>query len=148
MKFMVLMIPGDKKSYEAGAMPEAELIAAMMKYNEDLVKSGILLAADGLHPSPKGARVSFAGGGKSRVTDGPFAEAKELIGGYWIWQVESRAEAVEWAQRCPALAGDTIELRQLFDAADFGPEVAAKEGALMEEIGKQMEANRKHPPTA
>lgn len=147
MKFMVLMIPGDKKSYEAGAMPEAELIAAMMTYNEDLVKSGILLAGDGLHPSPKGARVSFAGG-KSRVTDGPFAEAKELIGGYWIWQVESKAEAVEWARRCPALEGDTLELRQIFDAGDFGPEVAAKEAALMEEVGKQIEAKKKHPPAA
>ena len=144
MKFMVLMIPGDKKSYEAGAMPEAELIAAMMAYNEDLVKSGILQAGDGLHPSPKGARVSFAGGGKSRVSDGPFAEAKELIGGYWIWEVESKAKAVEWAQRCPALAGDTLELRQIFDPGDFGPEVAAKEAALMEEVGRQREASKKH----
>lgn len=148
MKFMVLMIPGDKKSYEAGAMPEAELIATMMKYNEDLVKAGVLLAGDGLHPSPKGARVSFSGGGKSRVSDGPFAEAKELIGGYWIWQTTSKAEAVEWAQRCPALPGDTLELRQIFDAADFGPEVAAKESALMEVIAKQMEANKKSPPAA
>lgn len=148
MKFMVLMIPGDKKSYEAGAMPEAELISAMMKYNEALVESGILLAAEGLHPSTKGARVSFSGGGKSRVSDGPFAETKELIGGYWIWQVASKAEAMEWAQRCPALAGDTLELRQIFDAADFGPEVAAKEGALMDAIGKQMEANKKNPPAA
>jgi hypothetical protein len=146
MKFMVLMIPGDRKSYEAGAMPEPALIDKMMKFNEDTVKAGILLAGDGLHPSPKGARVSFAGG-KSRVTDGPFAEAKELIGGYWIWQVKSKAEALEWAQRCPALEGDTLELRQIFDPGDFGPEVAAKEAALMEEVGRQMEANKKHPPS-
>jgi hypothetical protein len=147
MKFMVLMIPGDRKSYEAGAMPKPEVIAPMMKFNEELAKSGILLGADGLHPSPKGARINFSGG-KPRVTDGPFSEAKELIGGYWIWQVKSKAEALEWAQRCPALEGDTIELRQIFDMADFGPEVVAQEGALAEEIGKQMEANKKHPPTA
>jgi hypothetical protein len=145
MRFMVLMIPGDRKSYEAGAMPEAELIDRMMKYNEEIVKAGILLAGDGLHPSPKGARVSF-GGGKPRVSDGPFAESKELIGGYWIWQVKSKGEAVAWAERCPAQDGDTLELRQIFDPAHFGPEVAAKEAALMEEIGRQMDANKKSPP--
>lgn len=136
MRFMVLMIPGSRKSYEAGAMPEPELIAAMMKYNEDLVKAGILLAGDGLHPSAKGARITFAGG-KSRVTDGPFAEAKELIGGYWVWQVESKEKALEWAKRCPAQEGDTLELRQIFDPSDFGPDVARQEAALMEEIGKR-----------
>lgn len=142
MRFMVLMIPGDRKSYEAGAMPEVELISAMMKFNEDIANAGILLAGDGLHPSPKGARVSFSGG-KARVTDGPFAEAKELIGGYWIWKVKSKAEAVEWASRCPALEGDTIELRQIFEMEDFGPEVAAKEGAHIEAVSKQAEANAK-----
>jgi hypothetical protein len=142
MRFMVLMIPGDRKSYEAGVMPDEKLIAPMMKFNEDIAKAGILLAADGLHPSPKGARISF-GGGKPRVTDGPFAETKELIGGYWIWQVKSKAEAVEWASRCPAGDGDTIELRQIFDMADFGPEVNASQGALIDEIGKRMEENNK-----
>jgi hypothetical protein len=141
MRFMVLMIPGDKKSYEGGAMPEAELVAAMMKFNEDIAKAGILLAADGLHPSPKGARITF-GGGKPRVTDGPFAEAKELIGGYWIWQVKSKAEAVEWASRCPAQDGDTIELRQIFDMEDFGPQVVANEAARVDEISKHMDANK------
>jgi hypothetical protein len=138
---MVLMIPGDKKSYEAGAMPEPELIDKMMKYNEEIAKAGILLSGDGLHPSPKGARVSFQGG-KPRVTDGPFAEAKELIGGFWIWKVKSKEEALEWAQRCPAQDGDTLELRQIFDPEDFGPEIAAKERALMEQISKQAEANK------
>jgi hypothetical protein len=141
MRFMVLMIPGDKKSYEGGAMPEPELVTAMMKFNEDIAKAGILLAADGLHPSPKGARISF-GGGKPRVTDGPFAEAKELIGGYWIWQVKSKAEAVEWASRCPAADGDTIELRQIFDMEDFGPQVVANEAARVDEISKHMDANK------
>ena len=137
MKFMVLMIPGDKKSYEGGAMPETALVEKMMKYNEDLTKAGILLALDGLHPSSKGARISFAAG-KASVTDGPFTEARELIGGYWMWQVKSKEEAVEWAKRCPALPGDTIELRQVFDAADFGPEIAAREA----EFTKALEKNR------
>ena len=100
MRFMVLMIPG-QKNYEAGAMPDAKLIEQMMKFNEDLAKAGILLAADGLHPSSKGARVSFTGG-KPGVTDGPFTESREIIGGYWLWQVKSKEEAVEWVKRCPA----------------------------------------------
>ena len=144
MRFMVLMIPGSKQGYEAGEMPDPELIGRMMKYNEELGKAGILLSGDGLHPSAKGARIAFAGG-KSRVTDGPFAEAKELIGGYWVWQVKSKEEAVEWARRCPAQEGDTLELRQIFEPADFGPDLAVREGALMDEIGKQIEANKKHP---
>ncbi|HSO34150.1 MAG TPA: YciI family protein [Labilithrix sp.] len=136
MKFMVLMIPGNKKAYEQGAMPEPALIEKMMKFNEDLVKAGVLLAGDGLHPSAKGARIDFTGG-KASVTDGPFTEARELIGGYWLWQVKSKEEAIAWAKRCPAESGDQLELRQVFDAADFGPEVAAREGALMEEIAKR-----------
>jgi hypothetical protein len=140
MRFMVLMIPGSK-SAEAGVMPDQELIAAMMKFNEDLAKAGILLALDGLHPSSKGARVRFSGG-KGTVTDGPFAEAKEVIGGYWLWQVKSKDEAIEWARRCPATEGDTLEIRQVFEAADFGPEVAKKEAELMDQIGKHVEQNR------
>ena len=135
MKFMVLMIPGDKKSYEGGAMPEPALIEKMMKYNEDLTKAGVLLALDGLHPSAKGARIAFDGG-KPSVTDGPFTEARELIGGYWMWQVKSKEEAVEWAKRCPAQLGDTIELRQVFDPADFGPDIAAREGEFVEGMAK------------
>jgi hypothetical protein len=138
MRFMVLMIPGDK-SYEKGAMPDPKLVDKMMKYNEDLAKAGVLLGLDGLHPSSKGARIEFSGG-KRTVIDGPFTEARELIGGYWLWQVKSKEEALEWASRCPAQDGDTLEVRQVFDAADFGPAVAGKEGAILESI----EQNKKH----
>jgi hypothetical protein len=139
---MVLMIPGDRKSVEAGAMPDEKLIGAMMKYNEELSKAGVLLALDGLHPSSKGARIKFSGG-KRTVTDGPFTEAREIIGGYWLWQVKSKEEAVEWASRCPAAEGDTLELRRVFELSDFGPEVEKQEGVLAEEIGQRMQANRK-----
>ncbi|HET6165097.1 MAG TPA: YciI family protein [Planctomycetota bacterium] len=141
MRFLALMIPGNTKDYEKGEMPDPKLIAAMMKYNEELSKAGVLLALDGLHPSAKSARIRF-GGGKRTVTDGPFTETRELIGGYWIWQVKSKAEAVEWAKRCPALDGDTIELRQIFEAADFGPEIAAKEA----DFTRATEENRKRGP--
>jgi hypothetical protein len=139
MKFMVLMIPGDRKSYEAGAMPEPALIDKMMKFNEDLVKAGILLAGDGLHGSAKAARVSFAGE-KPTVVDGPFTEARELIGGYWMWQVKSKEEAVEWAKRCPGQPGDTLEVRQVIDASEFGPEVAAREAELTKALEKNAKA--------
>jgi hypothetical protein len=135
MRFMILMIPGDKK-VEAGILPDEKLIAAMMKYNEDLTKAGVLLALDGLHPSSKGARIRFSGG-KRTVTDGPFTEAKEVIGGYWLWQVKSKEEAIEWASRCPAADGDVLEVRQVHEASDFGPEVARGEAALLDEIRKR-----------
>ena len=128
MRFMVLMIPGDR-NVEAGVMPDEKVIAAMMKYNEDLAKAGVLLALDGLHPSAKGARIKFSGG-KRTVIDGPFTDAKELIGGYWLWQVKSKEEAIEWASRCPAADGDTLEIRQVFEMSDFGPEVERQEAAL------------------
>jgi hypothetical protein len=108
---------------EAGVMPTQELLAAMGRYNEELAKAGIMLAGDGLHPSSKGARVQFSG--KSRtVVDGPFAETKELVAGFWIWQVKSREEAIEWVKRCPnPMPGDSeIEIRQLFEPEDFGAE--------------------------
>ena len=140
MRFMVLMIPGNK-AYEAGAMPDEKLIAAMMKYNEDLAKAGVLLALDGLHPSAKGARIKFAGG-KRTVIDGPFAEARELVGGYWLWQVKSKEEALEWASRCPAEDGDTLEIRQVYEASDFGPAVQSKEAEL---IGKIADNNKTNP---
>jgi hypothetical protein len=118
---MMFMIPGiTDEEYEAG--PSAENVAAMMKYNEELTKAGVLLAIDGLAPASKGARVSFAGG-KASVTDGPFAEAKELVGGYWIIDVRSKEEAVEWASRCPAEERDIIEVRKVYEMADFPPEV-------------------------
>jgi hypothetical protein len=137
MRFMALMIPGDR-SFETGKMPEGELVAAMMKYNEDLAKAGVLLALDGLHPTSKGARITFAGA-KRAVKDGPFTEAKEIVGGYWLWQVKSKAEAIEWAKRCPAQDGDTIELRQVFEMSDFGEDVAAKGADIMDEIAKRAE---------
>lgn len=121
MRFMVLMIPGSKKP-EAGVLPTKAEIDGMMRYNEELAKAGILLALDGLHPTSKGARVTFAAG-KPTVKDGPFTEATEVVGGYWLWQVKSKEEALEWARRCPAMEGDTLELRQVFEMSDFGPEI-------------------------
>jgi hypothetical protein len=141
MRFMVLMIPGDK-NVEKGVMPDEKVIAAMMKYNEDLAKAGVLLALDGLHPTSKGARIRFWGG-KRTVTDGPFTEARELIGGYWLWQVKSKAEAIEWASRCPATDGDVLEIRQVFEASDFGPEVARAEAALLDKVGGRVDENKK-----
>lgn len=135
MRFMVLMIPGNNV-FEAGGMPSEQEISQMMQFNEDLVKAGVLLDADGLHPSAKGARVHFSGG-KKTITDGPFTEAREIIGGYWLWQCKSKAEAMEWASRCPASEGDTLEIRQVFDTADFSPEVAAREAAMIEAVGKR-----------
>jgi hypothetical protein len=140
MRFMVLIIPGDK-SFEQGAMPDEALIHAMMKFNEELANAGVLLGLDGLHPTSKGARVKYSGG-KRTVTDGPFTEAREIVGGYWLWQCKSKEEAIEWASRCPAVEGDVLEIRQVFDAADFGPEVAAKEAELMEQIGQRVEQNK------
>src|SRR5512143_2118284 len=112
MRFMMLMIPKGYGQAAPGTMPDAKAVAAMMKYNEELQKAGVLLALDGLHPPSEGARVSFAGG-TPKVTDGPFAEAKELLGGYWMIQVRSRDEAIEWAKRCPGGPNETIEVRQV-----------------------------------
>jgi len=122
MRFMMLMIP---KGYEAaapGTMPDPQAVAAMMKYNEQLQQAGVLLALDGLHPPAEAARVTFAGGTPT-VTDGPFTEAKEVVGGYWMIQVRSRDEAIQWATRCPAGEHEMIEIRQVFDMAEFPPEV-------------------------
>jgi hypothetical protein len=130
-----------ENQYEAGAMPDEKLISSMMKYNEDLAKAGVLLALDGLHPSSKGVRIRFTGG-KRTVTEGPFTEVTELIGGYWLWQVKSKEEAIEWARRCPAEDGDLLEIRQVFEPSDFGPEVARREAALVDEIGRRVDENR------
>ena len=118
MRFMVL-VKADKNS-EAGVMPSQQLLTAMGKYNEDLAKTGVLLAAEGLHPSSKGARVRFAGG-KKTVIDGPFTETKELIAGFWLWQVKSKEEAIEWLKRAP-FGKTEVEIRQVFEAEDFGAE--------------------------
>ncbi|KYF50955.1 transcription initiation protein, partial [Sorangium cellulosum] len=118
MRFMMLMIPRGYESAAPGTMPDAKAVAAMMRYNESLQKAGVLLALDGLHPPSMGARISFPGG-KPQVVDGPFAEAKEVLGGYWIIQVKSREEAIAWASRCPGSEDAIIEVRQVQELADF-----------------------------
>jgi hypothetical protein len=120
MRFMMLMYPNE--AAEAGAMPDAKMVEAMMKYNEELAKAGVLLGLDGLHPTSKGARVSFPGG-KPKVTDGPFSESKEIVGGYWMIQVASRDEAIAWAKRCPDPGARFIEVRQVFEMAEFPADV-------------------------
>lgn len=122
MRFMMLMIPTGYEAAKPGAMPDPKAVEAMMKYNQELQKAGVLLALDGLHPPSMGARVSFAGG-KPVVTDGPFPEAKEVLGGYWMIQVKSKEEAIEWAKRCPASANELIEVRQVQEFADFPADV-------------------------
>jgi len=121
MRFMIL-VKADKNS-EAGVLPDEKLLAEMGTYNEELAKAGVLLAGEGLHPSSKGARVRFSGA-KRTVIDGPFPETKELIAGFWLWQVKSKEEAIEWVKRCPNPFPGTeseIEIRQVFEAEDFGP---------------------------
>ncbi len=121
MRFMIL-IKADKTT-ESGALPDEKILTEMGKFNEELVRAGVMLAGEGLHPSSKGARVKFSKG-KCTVIDGPFAEAKELIAGFWLWQVKSKEEAIEWVKRCPQpTQGEAvIEIRQVFEAEDFGPE--------------------------
>ena len=134
MRFMVI-VKASKES-EAGVLPSTEILAAMGKFNEELVKAGVMLAAEGLHPSSKGARVRFQGG-KKTVIDGPFAETKELIAGFWLWQCKNRDEAIEWLKRAPFDGGVEIELRPIFEADDFGeqltPELRAANERLREE---------------
>src|SRR5437660_3473381 len=122
MRFMMLMIPKGYEKAAPGTTPDPKAVEAMMKYNETLKKAGVLLALDGLHPPSAGARVSFSGG-KPKIVDGPFAEVKEVVGGYWMIQVNSREEAIEWASRCPASANEVIEVRQVQEFSDFPPDV-------------------------
>ena len=122
MRFMMLMIPKGYDKAAPGAMPDAKAVAAMMTYNESLQKAGVLLALDGLHPPSMGTRVSFSGG-KPKVTDGPFIEAKEVVGGYWMIQVKSKEEAIEWASRCPASDNEIIEIRQVQEFSEFPADV-------------------------
>jgi hypothetical protein len=119
MRFMVL-VKADENS-EAGVMPNKDLLTKMGKYNEELAKAGVMLAGEGLHPTSKGARVRFSGD-KRTVIDGPFAETKELVAGFWLWQVKSKEEAIEWLKRAPFDGGTEVELRQVFEAEDFGEE--------------------------
>ena len=122
MRFMMLMIPRGYEAAAPGTMPPADAVAAMMKYNEALKEAGVLITLDGLHPPSMGARVSFEGG-KPVVTDGPFTESKEVIGGYWMIEVASRAEAIEWAKKCPGSANEIIEIRQVQEMSDFPQDV-------------------------
>jgi len=143
MRFMIIVKAS--KDSEAGKMPSAELLTAMGKYNEELVKAGIMQAGEGLHPSSKGARVRFAGD-KRTVTDGPFAETKELVAGFWLWQCKSKAEAIEWVKRCPNPMPGTeaeIEIRQIFDAADFGEALTPEARERAERLGAEMARNQK-----
>jgi hypothetical protein len=136
----VMVIVKASKESEAGEMPSEKLLAEMGKFNEELVKAGVMLAGDGLHPSNKGKRVRFSGGSRT-VIDGPFAETKELIAGYWLWQVKSLDEAVEWLKRAPFDGGAEVEIRPVFEAEDFGkeltPELRANEERLRAEIERQ-----------
>ncbi len=144
MRFMMLMIPkvyqpdtpADERAGE-GFAPQTDAVEKMMKFNEELAKAGALISLDGLHPSSKGARVAFIKG-KTTVTDGPYIESKEVLGGYWIVNMKSKEEAIEWARRCPAAEGDIIEIRQVFEMSDFPPDVqkAADNPAVKAQVGK------------
>jgi len=131
---MMLMIPKGYETAAPGTVPDAAAVAAMMKYNESLQKAGVLLALDGLHPPSTGARVTFPGG-KPKVTDGPFAEAKEVLGGYWMIQVKSKEEAIEWAKRAPMPDGQSIEVRQVQEMSDFPPDVQRAAAGFAELLG-------------
>ena len=131
MRFMMLMIPKGYESASPGTVPDAKAVEAMMKYNEALQKAGVLLALDGLHPPSMGARVSFPGG-KARVVDGPFAEAKEVLGGYWMIDVKSKEEAIAWASRCPMSDNEVIEVRQVQEFGDLPADVQKAAAGLQE----------------
>jgi hypothetical protein len=135
MRFMVI-VKADKNS-EAGVMPDRKILTEMGKYNEELTKAGVMLAGEGLHPTSKGARVKFEDG-KRTVTDGPFTESKELIAGFWLWQVKSKQEAIEWLKRAPFGGGTEVEIRQVFETEDFGdaltPELKEQEERLRAQV--------------
>jgi hypothetical protein len=139
-----MIIVKASKDSEAGVMPDEKLLAAMGKFNEELAKAGVMLAGDGLHPSSKGARVRFSGTKRS-VIDGPFAETKELIAGFWMWQVKSKEEAIEWVKRCPnPMREDSeIEIRQVFEAEDFGAEFTPELREQEQRVRAQVAAKKK-----
>jgi hypothetical protein len=141
MRFMIIVKAS--KDSEAGVMPSQKLLADMGKFNEELANAGVLLAGEGLHPSSKGARVKFSGT-KRTVTDGPFAETKELIAGFWLWQVKSKEEAIEWVKRCPNPHNEDseIEIRQLFEAEDFGAEFTPELREREERVRRQAAKNQ------
>ncbi len=140
MRFLVIVKAS--KDSEAGKMPSTELLTAMGKYNEELVKAGVMLAGEGLAPSSKGARVKFDGA-KRTVTDGPFAETKELVAGYWVWKVKSKQEAVDWLKRAPFDGGEEVEIRQIFEMEDFGQEMTPELRKQEADVMKQAEQNKK-----
>jgi hypothetical protein len=142
----MIIVKATKES-EAGIMPSTKLLADMGRFNEELARAGLLLAGDGLHPSSKGARVLFSGSART-VIDGPFAETKELIAGYWLWQCKSKAEAIEWVKRCPNPHNEDseIEIRQLFEAEDFGAEFTPELRAQEERVRRQAEQLAKDTP--
>ncbi|HJU42456.1 MAG TPA: YciI family protein [Vicinamibacterales bacterium] len=136
MRFMMLVIPKGYETAAPDAVPDAKAVERMMKYNEDLAKAGILLSLDGLHPPSSGVRVSYKGG-KPSVKDGPFAESKECVGGYWMIQVKSKEEAIEWAKRAPMGDNEIIEVRQVHEMSDFPPDVQAAAAGFEELMGKK-----------
>lgn len=136
MRFMMLMIPKGYENAVPGTMPDAKAVEAMMKYNEALQKAGVLLTLDGLHPPSMGVRITFSGG-KAKVSSGPFAEAKEVLGGYWMIQVKSKEEAIEWASRCPASDNEIIEVRQVQEMSDFPADVQAAAAGFSEMQAQQ-----------
>jgi len=139
MRFMVIVKASPES--EAGVLPDEKILAAMGKYNEELVKAGVMLAGEGLHASSKGARVKFSGD-KRIVTDGPFAETKELIAGFWIWKVSSKQEAIDWLKRAPFGGGTEIEIRQVFEAEDFGPQLTPELREQEERVRAQIERDK------
>ena len=142
MRVMVLIKANEES--EAGVMPSEQLLAQMLEFNEELVKAGVMLAGEGLHPSAKGVRVAFSGG-ERKVTDGPFAETKELLAGYWLWQVKSMDEAIEWVKRIPNPDPGTegvVEIRPVFEQADFGEELTPELREKEEQLRRQTEASR------
>ena len=139
MRFMVL-VKGNKES-EAGVLPDAKILDDMTKFNEELVKAGVMLAGEGLQPSSKGVRVKFGPGNKKTVIDGPFAETKELVAGFWLWQCKSLDEAIEWLKRAPFGGGGEVEIRQIFEADDFGANLTPEVRAREERIARQAAEN-------
>jgi hypothetical protein len=137
----MILVKADKNS-EAGVMPNEKLLTEMGKYNEELVKAGVMLAGEGLHPSSKGVRVKFSGD-KRTVTNGPFPETKELVAGFWVWQVKSKEEAIEWIKRAPFGEGAELEIRQVFEAADFGEALTPEMRKAEERMTAQMAENAK-----
>ena len=140
MRFMVIMYPGAMA--EAGVLPDEKCLTDMRKFNEELVKAGVMLDGAGLHPSSKGARIRFAGG-KPSVSDGPFTESKEVVGGFWMIQVKSKEEVVEWFKRCPVVGDEMIEIRQVAEEEDFGPALTPEFREAEERLREQVAAQKK-----